>query len=112
MHVKNKKSPNLVLSNRDIHMARWFLLNGAMFHFYSDFLVGFFGHDYKINDIELKALSPCDKRYATPMDSVYGAPLHAVALLEGLIMAPTTQRILLEASCPVLCVKAGYTVDD
>lgn len=25
-----------------------------------------------------------------------------------LIMAPTTQRILLEATCPVLCVKAGY----
>ena len=25
-----------------------------------------------------------------------------------LIMAPTTQRILLEAACPVLCVKAGY----
>ena len=29
-----------------------------------------------------------------------------------LIMAPTTQRLLLEATCPVLCVKAGYTVDD
>lgn len=25
-----------------------------------------------------------------------------------LIMAPTTQRILLEATCPVLCVKAEY----
>ena len=25
-----------------------------------------------------------------------------------LIMAPTTQRLLLEAGCPVLCVKAGY----
>ena len=25
-----------------------------------------------------------------------------------LIMAPTTQRILLEATCPVLCVKAAY----
>ncbi|RKQ35165.1 universal stress protein [Kocuria tytonis] len=28
-----------------------------------------------------------------------------------LIMAPTTQRLLLEAGCPVLCVKAGYGVD-
>ena len=26
-----------------------------------------------------------------------------------LIMAPTTQRLLLEAGCPVLCVKAEYT---
>lgn len=25
-----------------------------------------------------------------------------------LIMAPTTQRLLLEAGCPVLCVKEGY----
>ena len=28
-----------------------------------------------------------------------------------LIMAPTTQRLLLEAGCPVLCVKAEYTQD-
>lgn len=28
-----------------------------------------------------------------------------------LIMAPTTQRLLLEAGCPVLCVKAGYGSD-
>ena len=28
-----------------------------------------------------------------------------------LIMAPTTQRLLLEAGCPVLCVKAEYTPD-
>ncbi|MDO4917906.1 universal stress protein [Kocuria sp.] len=28
-----------------------------------------------------------------------------------LIMAPTTQRLLLEAGCPVLCVKAGHRAD-
>lgn len=28
-----------------------------------------------------------------------------------LIMAPTTQRLLLEAGCPVLCVKADYGTD-
>ncbi|CAL8900368.1 universal stress protein UspA [Kocuria varians] len=59
---------------------------------------------------------------ADPADVILGAceRTHTQLLVIGtrrrtpvgkLIMAPTTQRLLLEAACPVLCVKASYGTD-
>jgi hypothetical protein len=72
------------LSSFDSWRARWYLLNGVIWHLYFDGLVGAF----KVNEASAIVAGKVDKRYAAPLGDKSGAGIHSVMFVEMLIMAP------------------------
>lgn len=64
--------------------ARWYLINGVIFHMLMDGCVGVF----KTNTLFARNYAKLDRRYAEPLGSYNGSAVHVISLVELFIKGP------------------------